>query len=101
MAKPIKVLVACGSGVATSTIVVQVIKDLFKERNVNAEVIKCTLAEIPNKEEYVDVILTTNNYRRPVSKPILSVFGLISGINEDQIKDKIVDLCNEVQKTKE
>ena len=99
MAK-IKVLVACGSGVATSTIVIQVIKDLFKDEGIDAEVIKCTLAEIPLKEEYVDIILTTNNYQRPVSKPIRSVFGLISGINEDAIKEDIVRLCRETEQNK-
>ncbi len=65
MARKLKVLVACGSGVATSTI-----------------------AEVPDKQANVDVVFTTANYRKPPDKPHLSVFGLVSGVNEAAAKKK-------------
>ena len=40
MAKEVKVLVACGSGVATSTIAQEEIKDIAKEAGVKIRLIK-------------------------------------------------------------
>jgi len=96
MGAPVKILVACGSGVATSTVAVQEVKEILKEANITADIVHCSLAEIPVKEDYVDIILTTNNYKKACSKPVLSVFGLIAGLNVEKIKTDIIALCNEV-----
>lgn len=95
MNAPIKIAVACGSGVATSTVAVQEVKEILKEAGITADIIHCSLAEIPVKEDFVDIILTTNNYRKECKKPVLSVFGLIAGINTDKIKADIIALCNQ------
>ena len=48
------------------------------------------------KQNDVDLILTTTNYRKPLEKPCISVFGLISGINEGKIKQSIIDECHKI-----
>ena len=82
MANEVKILVACGSGVATSTVA--------------QEILKGSMSEIPLKQNDVDLILTTTNYRKPLEKPCISVFGLISGINEGKIKQSIIDECHKI-----
>ena len=82
MAKEVKVLVACGSGVATSTIAQEEIKD--------------TISEVPMKQKDVDVVFTTANYRNPLEKPHLSVFGLVSGIGKDATRKKVADLLQKL-----
>ena len=79
MAKEVKVLVACGSGVATSTIAQEEIKDIAKNAGVKIRLMKGTISEVPMKQKDVDVVFTTANYRNPLEKPHLSVFGLVSG----------------------
>ena len=88
MARKLKVLVACGSGVATSTIAQEAVKNIAKDAGVDIEVIKATIAEVPDKQANVDVVFTTANYRKPPDKPHLSVFGLVSGVNEAAAKKK-------------
>ena len=83
MAKEVKVLVACGSGVATSTIAQEEIKDIAKNAGVKIRLMKGTISEVPMKQKDVDVVFTTANYRNPLEKPHLSVFGLVSGIGKD------------------
>ena len=80
MAKEVKVLVACGSGVATSTI----------------RLMKGTISEVPMKQKDVDVVFTTANYRNPLEKPHLSVFGLVSGIGKDATRKKVADLLQKL-----
>ncbi|WP_249029001.1 PTS sugar transporter subunit IIB [Tannockella kyphosi] len=94
--KPITILVACGSGIATSTIAQEAVKVLVKKAGIEAKIVKSNLSEIPGKQDSVDVILTTSNYRKPLEKPCMSVFGLISGVNKEATEKKITDLLLEV-----
>lgn len=96
MAKSITVLVACGSGVATSTIAQEAVKTIAKNVGVDVKVIKATIAEIPEKQKNVDIVLTTANYRKPLEKPYLSVFGLISGVNKADNEKKLAELLKKV-----
>ena len=90
MAKEVKVLVACGSGVATSTIAQEEIKDIAKNAGVKIRLMKGTISEVP------DVVFTTANYRNPLEKPHLSVFGLVSGIGKDATRKKVADLLQKL-----
>lgn len=96
MAKEIKVLVACGSGVATSTIAQEAIKEIAKNAGVFIKIVKATIAEVPEKQNDVDVVFTTSNYRKPLNKPYLSVFGLVSGVNKAATEKKVADLLKQL-----
>ena len=96
MAREITILVACGSGVATSTIAQEAVKEIAKKADVKVKVIKATIAEVPDKQKDVDIVLTTANYRQPLDKPYMSVFGLISGVNKAATEKKLTDLIKQV-----
>ena len=89
MTKEIKILVACGSGVATSTIAQEAVKEIAQRAGVNARVFKAPIAEVPERQHHVDIVLTTANYRQPLEKPYMSVFGLISGVNKANTEKKL------------
>ena len=91
MANEVKILVACGSGVATSTVAQEAIK-----RNKKNNIVFQFYGIRKPKQNDVDLILTTTNYRKPLEKPCISVFGLISGINEGKIKQSIIDECHKI-----
>lgn len=93
MPKELSVLVACGSGVATSTVAQEAVKQICKDAGIPVKIIKSTMSEIQSKQDDVDVIMVTTNYRKPVIKPLIKVFGLISGIGEDKIKEEIISTC--------
>lgn len=92
MDKVLKVLVACGSGVATSTIAQEEVKRIAENNGIKVNVIKATIAEVPSKQKDVDVVLTTANYRQPLEKPYMSVFGLVSGVNKTAAEKKLAEL---------
>lgn len=92
----VKVLVACGSGVATSTIAQEAIKEIAKDAGVPIRITKGTIAEVPAKQSTVDVVFTTANYRKPLEKPHMSVFGLVSGVGADKVKKDVADLLKKV-----
>lgn len=96
MSKEITILVACGSGVATSTIAQEAVKKIAEKAGVKAKVLKGTIAEVPEKQRDVDIVLTTANYRQPLDKPYMSVFGLISGVNKAATEKKLEDLLKKI-----
>lgn len=93
----IKVLVACGSGVATSTVAQEAVKEIAKRAGIPIEVHKSTITEVPVRQHDVDVVLTTANYRNSLDKPYLSVFPLISGVNREKCEQNLIDLLQQVQ----
>lgn len=99
MAKEIKILVACGSGVATSTIAQEAVKEIAQNAGIKVKVIKATIAEVPEKQCDVDIVLTTANYRQPLEKPYMSVFGLISGVNKTGTEKKLTELLKQAAKS--
>lgn len=93
----VKVMVACGSGVATSTIAQEEVKKIAQEAGVQVKILKGTIAEVPAKQADVDLVLTTANYRKPLEKPYMSVFGLVSGVGADKVRKELAALLKKIQ----
>lgn len=93
----VKVMVACGSGVATSTIAQEEVKKIAQEAGVQVKILKGTIAEVPTKQADVDLVLTTANYRKPLEKPYMSVFGLVSGVGADKVRKELAALLKKIQ----
>ena len=93
----VRVLVACGSGVATSTIAKNAAHEIAEAAGVPVEIYKSTISEVPQKQHDVDIVCTTANYRKPLEKPYLSVFPLISGVGADACRKKLTALLQKVQ----
>lgn len=93
----VKVMVACGSGVATSTIAQEEVKKIAQEAGVQVKILKGTIAEVPTKQADVDLVLTTANYRKPLEKPYMSVFGLVSGVGADKARRELAALLKKIQ----
>lgn len=93
----VRVMVACGSGVATSTIAQEEVKKIAQEAGVQVKILKGTIAEVPTKQADVDLVLTTANYRKPLEKPYMSVFGLVSGVGADKVRRELAALLKKIQ----
>jgi len=92
----VRILIACGSGIATSTVAQERVKEILKKEGIPAVITKGTVGQVHNLQDGVDVILLTTRYNKPLDKPVVSVFGLISGINEEQTAQDVVDACRRV-----
>ena len=96
MSRELNVLIACGSGIATSTVAEECVKQILAEAGIRAKTFKATVPEIQSKQNEVDIICVTANYTKPVNVPLVKVFGLISGIGEDQVKAQLIAACQSV-----
>jgi PTS system galactitol-specific IIB component len=88
--KKYRVLVACGAGIATSTVVCQRVENLLKENNINAEVIQCKIAEVKSKQEDADLIVSTTILPTTYNIPAVIATAYITGIGADKLDQKIL-----------
>lgn len=94
--KQIRIFIACGSGIATSTVAEEEVKEICREAGIKAEYIKGTLSQIPTMQDDVDLILVTARYRKPTGKPVINVLGLLSGIGAEKIAEDIIQACETI-----
>lgn len=99
--QPIKILIACGSGIATSTVAQEKVKTILDRHNINYAIQKSSISQIPSLEKDVDLILVTSKYTSPISKPIIEVFGLLTGINTAAIENQIIQTITDINNNKE
>lgn len=97
----IKVFVACGSGIATSSVACETVANICKAANIDVELSKGSLMEIPSKQDVVDIVLTTAKFRGECKKPLISITSFITGIGEESTKEKVLAALKELEAEKE
>lgn len=89
MNRTVKVMVACGSGIATSTVAAGNIQEIFDELGVRVQITKCSISDIPSNYDGMDIIFVTNNYRGEAPCPVINVTSFLTGIRKNQTVEKI------------
>ena len=76
------VLIACGTGIATSTVVSTVVQKIANENDLNVDIIQCKMMEVPGYADRADLLITTtvvdkDQYKFPVigGRPFLTGIG--------------------------
>jgi len=89
-----KILVACGSGIATSTVARNKLEEDLQDRGINMSQIsmnQTSIPQIPSMASEYDVIVTTARYKEDVGVPVINGLSFLTGIGEDAAVDKIVE----------
>lgn len=91
-----RILIACGSGIATATLVSEHIKDLLKANNLEAEVVSTGIREIMYEASKADIVVTTVKYRGDdVGKPMLNAISVITMINVEKFNTELLRMLKE------
>ena len=87
-----RVIIACGNGVATSTVVAAKVKDYCAVNGVSIDVTQCRMIELHDKANDYDLVVTSGKFSDPdVKTPCIMAMSLLTGINEEPTLQKIVD----------
>ena len=95
MAK-LKVLVACGAGIATSTVVMKRVEDLFKSNHIDVDIIQIKIAEAKAREADADILITTTLLPGEFQIPAIKAMGYLTGINADKVDEQILDAARQI-----
>lgn len=92
-----KILVACGSGIATSTVARTSIENKLKERGINMSELsfdQTSIPQIPSMAANYDLIVTTAKYKEDVGVPVVNGLAFLTNIGEDKAITKIIEALN-------
>ena len=90
MKNKMRILVACGAGIATSTIVTDRVERLIRENKVNAEVIQCRISEVASRQDDADLIVSTTILPTTYRIPALKATAYVTGIGAEKLDDEIL-----------
>lgn len=86
------VLVSCGTGIATSTLVAKTIEEAAKKAGVtNVVARQCKAAELPKLAQDADLIVTTTPVRGDLGIPVIQGLAFLTGVGKDQVLKDIID----------
>lgn len=89
-----KILVACGNGIATSTVVATKIREICKKEGIDVLVRQCKLLEVRGLMSDYDILVTTGKIdSEGINIPIITAMPLLTGIGEEEVMKKIISLC--------
>ena len=88
-----RVIVCCGAGCATSSLLEEELKDIFNNYDIQGKVTKCLISELPTvlQMDHYDLIVPSGKYQIDTDVPVINGFNFITGINKQKTIDKIVE----------
>ena len=85
------VLVACGTGIATSTVVNDAVTKLAKLNNIPVEIIQCKMMEVPSYADRANLLITTTVAdKSKYNFPVINARAFLTGIGLDKTKEEIL-----------
>lgn len=87
-----RVLVACGTAVATSTVVANALEEEMKERGIAVDIRQCKATEIPGLIADVDLVVSTTPVPPNLSKPAIVTLAFLTGVGKADVIEKIAGI---------
>jgi PTS system galactitol-specific IIB component len=87
-----KILVACGTAIATSTVVAKKLEEKLRARGIEVAIVQCKASEVGSKASGYDLIVTTTEVDDTRGKPCIRTLSFLTGIGIDADVEKIAKL---------
>lgn len=92
-----KVLVACGAGIATSTVVMKKIEALFSKHQIDVEFRQIKIAEAASLQNDYNMLITTTMLPTTYDIPAIKAMSFLTGINQAKAEEEILDTVKKIQ----
>jgi PTS system galactitol-specific IIB component len=89
-----RVLVACGTAIATSTVVAKAIEDALAARGIKVVTRQCKAAEVPSLAREYDVVVTTTPVPENLGVPVVRTLAFLTGIGKEDAINQIIAALN-------
>jgi len=85
------ILVACGTAIATSTVVAKAIEEALEQRGISVNIRQCKAAEVPSLSADADLIVTTTPVSVDKDIPVIHTLAFLTGIGKEDVIEQIVE----------
>lgn len=89
------VIVACGGGIATSTIIADKVLKILSDANIKVNVTQCALSELTNEVSNADLIVTSMKVESDFGVPIVLGTPLLTGMGDEETREKIIEILSD------
>ncbi|MGI6259661.1 MAG: PTS sugar transporter subunit IIB [Anaerolineaceae bacterium] len=86
-----RILVACGTAVATSTVVAKAIESALEQHGIQATIQQCKASEVPSLAADADLIIATTPVATDHGKPVIQTLAFLTGIGKDAVIKQIIE----------
>jgi len=86
-----QVLVACGAGIATSTVVNNAIEEMAKEHNLDVDLKQIKIAEVNSYVDTADLLVTTAMTKKEFPFPVINARNFLTGLGVEDTKKEILE----------
>jgi galactitol PTS system EIIB component len=90
MAQPKRILVACGTAIATSTVVAKSIEEELKKRGIPVVTRQCKAAEVKGLVQGYDLVVTTTPVPKDLGVPVIQTLAFLTGVGKEAVIEQIV-----------
>jgi PTS system galactitol-specific IIB component len=87
-----RVLVACGTAIATSTVVAKKLEEKLRARGIAVAIDQCKASEVGSKASSYDLIVSTTEVDDARGKPLVRTLSFLTGVGIDADVEKIAKL---------
>lgn len=94
-ARVYKIIVSCGTAIATSTHVAIKLKELLEVRGLKVHTIQCRVPEVPMLAPDADLVVSTAQVPFDIDIPIVDAIPFLTGIGLKEVIDKIEELLKQ------
>lgn len=91
------IIVACGTGIATSTVVVKKLEEKLQEARIAHHIIQCKISEVASKAKSADLVVTTTTMSPVDGVPVIQALSFLTGIGMEADIEKIIEILNASQ----
>jgi PTS system galactitol-specific IIB component len=96
----VKILVVCGSGVATSMHAAYKLNQYLEKEKLMVHIDGAGNNELASRAPSYDIILSNTMVTIKIDRPVFSAIPLLTGIGEKELVAKIVEKVKEIQTQK-
>jgi PTS system galactitol-specific IIB component len=88
-----RVLIACGTSIATATVVAAKVREIAKEAGMAVKVVQCKAAEVRGRIATFNphVIVATTQVPKDLGVPVLNGVPFLSGVGMDELQAQIIE----------
>ena len=95
--KNFKIVVACGTAIATSTHVSLKLKELLEERGIDAIMSQCRVSEVPSVISGAQAVVATSQVPFDIDVPVVDGIPFLTGIGIKEVVDQLEEILKNAE----
>lgn len=93
-----KILIACGTGIATSTVIAKRVETLCKENGFDVKVDQVKVVEVAGMADGYDLIVASTKVPESVKTPKVQAINYLTGLNMNKTDEEIITILKNISK---